>query len=102
MDAGENGNLAQLLGYEAKAGEEFKARSRIEGDDTWYGENNYEVGEEDRVLDVYVNGEGQLYVEDHKDPQEPDVPEEDGPAIMTNLTFFLDAISSASSANFFS
>ena len=71
MNAGENGNRAQYLGYLGSANEELKVRSYLNGVETWYGwqgDGNYEVGETGRVLDIYINGEGNLWVEDHQEP----------------------------------
>ena len=71
MNAGENGNRAQYLGYLGSANEELKVRSYLNGVETWYGwqgEGNYEVGETGRVLDIYITGEGNLWVEDHQEP----------------------------------
>jgi len=85
MNAGEGTNLAQLIGYEAKANEQFRVRSYINGVDTWYNwgnaeegheKENYLVGDTDRILDIYLNNEGKFYVSDHPDPT--DVPETDG------------------------
>ena len=79
MDAGEqNDDLAQLIKYEATAGEAFKVRSYFEGTDTWYQfadivptednpDANYIVAE-DGELDIYLNKEGVIYVFDHTDP----------------------------------
>ena len=67
MDAGQGTDKAQLIGYEAKAGEIFKVRSYFEGVNTWYG-SNYEVGESARTLDIYLNQYDEVYVEDHPTP----------------------------------
>ena len=72
MSAGTDGNKAQLLRYEASAGEIFKVRSYLTGTDTWYG-SNYEVGENDALLDIYLNGDDQVYIN-----PTPDLPESEG------------------------
>lgn len=69
MGAGEGEDKAYLR-YEAKANEIFKVRSYIQGVDTWYGEN-YEVGEEAKVLNIYLNKDNEVYIEPYV---EPDVP----------------------------
>ena len=74
MSAGSEGNKAELIGYEAKANESFKVRSYLSGVDTWYGEN-YEVGEEAKTLDIYLNNSDKVYVNEHI---EPDIPAEEG------------------------
>lgn len=74
MDAGTDGNKAQLLQYAAEANEEFKVRSYLDGVDTWYG-NNYEVGDTAKVLNIYLNGSNEVYIEEYV---EPDVPAEEG------------------------
>ena len=71
MNAGENGNKAQYLGYLGSQDEEFKVRSYIDGVETWYGwegDGNYEVGENPRALDIYINGDKNLWVQDHQEP----------------------------------
>jgi hypothetical protein len=83
MDPGTDGNKAQLLEYQGTAGEKFKARSYINGVDTWYGDADYVVGEADKLLDIYVNSNDELYVEEH-----PDVPEEDGYYLVSSKTNF--------------
>lgn len=74
LNAGESGNLAQIIAYEAKAGEEFKVRSyQIEGGKDWYGvgedkNQNYVVGDSDKLINIYINSSNELYVEDYVDP----------------------------------
>ena len=75
MSAGENGNKAQLIRYQAAANEKFKVRSYISGVDTWYGASDYDVGAVAKELNIYVNGSDELYVEDYV---EPDIPAEEG------------------------
>ena len=74
MSAGSEGNKAELIGYEAKANESFKVRSYLSGVDTWYGEN-YDVGEEAKSLDIYLNNSDEVYISEHV---EPDIPAEEG------------------------
>ena len=71
LNAGQNGNLAQYLGYIAVAEEEFKVRSYINGVEAWHGwtnDGNYVVGNEPEVLDIYINQYGNLWVEAHQEP----------------------------------
>lgn len=75
MDAGQGTDKAQLIKYAGTAGEEFKVRSYLNGVEKWYGESNYEVGEVDKYLNIYVNENDGLWVEDWV---EPDVPAEEG------------------------
>ncbi len=75
MSPGTDGNKAQIIKYPGKAGESFKARSFITGQDKWYGASNYEVGSEDKFLNIYVNSNDELIVEDWA---EPDIPSEEG------------------------
>jgi len=75
MDAGQGTDKAQYIKYPGKAGESFKARSYLNGVDKWYGEADYEVGEVDKYLNIYVNENDGLWVEDWV---EPDVPAEEG------------------------
>ena len=60
MDAGTDGNKAQLLRYQASAGEELQVRSYLAGEDTWYG-SKYTV-DASKLLDIYLNGEGVPYI----------------------------------------
>ena len=89
LSEGTDGNRAQILGYEASAGEKFKVRSHLEGqeEDAWYGygvegdhkdtDGNYVVGTEDKVLDIYVGADGGLIV--NVQGEEPPAPTfEDG------------------------
>ena len=96
MSAGTGGNLAQLIGYEAHAGEEFKVRGYHSGVDTWYNWGNapeadpganYAVGATAKTVDVYLNGEGLFYVADHVTPS-TDVPSEDGYYLVSSKSNF--------------
>lgn len=77
LSEGTEGNTAQLKGYSASDGEEFKIRGYFDGVDTWYSEegagtgDNYVVNERTTV-DIYLNGEKKLYVYVPEDvPAEP-------------------------------
>lgn len=74
LGAGDDDNLAKLISYEAKAGEEFRIRGYHDGVATWYSwgqaeegheNDNFVVGEADRELDIYLNKLGEYYVFDH-------------------------------------
>ena len=70
MDAGTDGNKAQLEGYNAVGNEIFKVRSYLLGIDTWYGEN-YEVGASAKTFNIYLNGSDEVYVQDVTPADEP-------------------------------
>ena len=82
LNAGTDGNDAQLLGYYASDGESFKVRrynseAEAEYKDVWYGwgeqhDQNYVVTG-DQKLDIYINEDHHLWVN-----VIPDVPSEDG------------------------
>lgn len=70
LGAGEGGNLAQLIGYEAGAHEEFRIRGYHDGHDTWYeiagiGTANYVVGDSAKQLDIIINSAGVVTVTEH-------------------------------------
>jgi len=89
LDAGESGNLAQLIGYEASAHEEFRIHGYHDGHDTWYeiaggiGSDNYVVGDSDKTLNIYLNSEGIVYI------NEPVTPGEDVTYTITNLSSWI-------------
>ena len=83
MDAGQGTDKAQLLQYEGLANEEFKVRSYLEGVARWYGDTNYQVGENNKKVNIYINQSNELYVEDY---HEPDFPDEDGYYIVGTKT----------------
>ena len=83
ITGGEHNDKAHLLNYLGKAGEKFKVRSYFDGVATWYGDEDYIVGDEDKALDIYVNEWGQLYVSGHI---EQDVPAEDGYYLISSKT----------------
>ena len=71
MSTGEYGYKAQSFAYSGAAGEEFKVRSYFSGVDTWYGvgeygNDNYQVGESAKSLDIYINGNDGLDVTNAK------------------------------------
>ena len=73
MGAGEGDDLAQLIGYEATAGEELKVRGYHDEVDTWYqiadmGPYDNYVVSEDCLLDIYLNKDGVTFIAVEHDP----------------------------------
>lgn len=70
LGAGSSGNLAQLIGYEAKANEEFRICGYHNEKKTWYdladhGDEHYFVGSTAKTIDIYLNNIGIVYVNEH-------------------------------------